>query len=1175
MGSAGIGDNDRLRTVLDVVLKETADLLGQSPDVIDPQRAYLDYGYNSLAALELTSQLGRAFGLELPMTMLFDHPNPDAVARYLVSRIEAPADTTAADETAADSAPADDDPIVIVGVACRYPGGVDSPAALWRLVEERRDAISEFPTDRGWPLAELYHPDPDHPGTTYSKSGGFITGATDFDADFFGISPREALAMDPQQRLLLEGAWEVFEDAGIDPAALRSTPTGVFAGVSGVDYSYVARAGGTGLQGYWGIGTLPAVASGRVAYTFGFEGPALTVDTACSSSLVATHLAMQSLRRGESSLAVAAGVTVLATPEVFVEFSRQRALSPGGRCRSFASAADGTGWAEGMGVLLLERLSDARRNGRRVYGVLRGSAVNQDGASNGMTAPNGPSQERVIRAALADAGLSSADVDAVEGHGTATVLGDPIEAQALLATYGQDRVAGRPLWLGSLKSNIGHTQAAAGVGGVIKMVMAMGAQSLPATLHVDEPTSKVDWSSGAVELLREAREWPRDGSRPRRAGVSSFGASGTNAHVIVEEPPLESPVEAAASEDGPGGPAVWVLSGKMPSGLSAQARRLREWLGARPELDPLDIGYSLATGRAQLSHRAVIVGNDRTELLAGLDQIAEGDPGPRVRLSSRARTGSIAFVVPAPDRQSMHLAHELLAGAPVFAARMGECADALAPHVEWNLLDVLNGAPGAPAVFDEGVFGPAFFAVQVSLAALWDSYGVKADGVVAQPGGELAASVITGHRTLEEAARIVAGASTADTSAAPARQDGAPETGTLRDGIREKAEHDFRAFIEISPQPTLADEVATAIGAAGGDPAEFLITRPVDDETDGLAAFLLMLAQAHVGGVRVDWAPAFADRAARTVELPTYPFQRQRYWLGEKPEKQAAAAAPAQPAAGEERRSGTFTVMLRRAHVENAIGEAVPVLAAASRFRPSFSSTAELSGSPRSVLAADGSASPAVICVPSFLAGSGPHQFARLAVEFSPRMRTSALVLPGFGKSSPLPVSWDLVVEAMAEATLEAAAGERFFLVGHSVGGLMAQAIAERLQRTGREAEGVVMIDTYDIDDRGEREALFDWAMNEILDRDPTGIVVNDDNLLAMGAYLRLYDQWSPISIKAPTLAVRAAGAGATLNAPIDPTWKAADFGESVLADHFSILEDKAATTARVLGEWFARTSHS
>ncbi|MEU4997064.1 type I polyketide synthase [Streptomyces sp. NPDC021622] len=766
MGSAGIGDNDHLRTVLDVVLKETADLLGQSPDVIDPQRAYLDYGYNSLAALELTSQLGRAFGLELPMTMLFDHPNPDAVARYLVSRIEVPADTTAADENVADAAPAEDapagdqapaedDPIVIVGVACRYPGGVDSPAALWRLVEERRDAISEFPTDRGWPLAELYHPDPDHPGTTYSKSGGFITGATEFDADFFGISPREALAMDPQQRLLLEGAWEVFEDAGIDPASLRATPTGVFAGVSGVDYSYVARSGGSSLQGYWGIGTLPAVASGRVAYTFGFEGPALTVDTACSSSLVATHLAMQSLRRGESSLALVAGVTVASTPTVYQEFSRQRALSADGRCRSFASAADGTGFSDGLGVMLLERLSDARRSGHRVYAVLRGSAVNQDGASNGMTAPNGPSQERVIRAALADAGLSPADVDAVEGHGTATVLGDPIEAQALLATYGQDRSADRPLWLGSLKSNIGHSQAAAGVGGIIKMVMAMGAQSLPATLHVDEPTSKVDWSSGAVELLREAREWPRDASRLRRAGVSSFGASGTNAHVIVEEPPLQAdaPLEP---ESGAGAPAVWVLSGKMPSGLTAQARRLRKWVAARPELDPVDIGYSLATDRAAFSHRAVLIGNDHTELLTQLAQIEHPAPGQDTAPGATARPGRVAFVFPGQGSQWAGMAVELLSTAPVFAERMAECAEALAPHVDWNLIDVLKGEPDAPTLERVDVVQPALFAVMVSLAALWRSYGVEPEAVVGHSQGEIAAACVAGGLTLEDAARIVA-----------------------------------------------------------------------------------------------------------------------------------------------------------------------------------------------------------------------------------------------------------------------------------------------------------------------------------------------------------------------------------------------------------------------------------
>ncbi|MEU8828448.1 type I polyketide synthase [Streptomyces sp. NPDC048636] len=746
--------DERLRIVLDVVVRETAALLGQPPHAIDPRRPYLDYGYNSLAAVALTEELSSLCGLELPLTMLFDQPNPYAVARYLLSRMGlTDGDTTEPEAPPEGEACGADDPIAVVGVACRYPGGVGSPEELWRLVDEGRDAITGFPADRGWPLDELYHPDPDHPGTAYATSGGFVHAATEFDAEFFGISPREALAMDPQQRLLLEGVWEVFEDAGIDPGTLRSSRTGVFAGVSGVDYSYVARSGGTGLQGYWGIGTLPAVASGRVAYTFGFEGPALTVDTACSSSLVATHLAMRSLRHGECSMAVVGGVTVAATPTVYLEFSRQRALSPDGRCRSFAEEADGTGFSDGLGVLLLERLSDARRLGHRVRAVLRGSAVNQDGASNGMTAPNGPSQERVIRAALADAGLSVAEVDVVEGHGTATVLGDPIEAQALLATYGQGRAVGRPLWLGSLKSNIGHTQAAAGVGGLIKMIMAMRAETLPATLYADEPTSRVDWSSGAVELLTAARPWPR-GEVPRRAGVSSFGASGTNAHLIVEEPPAEQPAPTGPPPPA-GTPTVWVLSGKQRAGLSAQARSLRARLLAEPGLDPVDVGYSLASTRAALSHRAVVVGHGRDDLLTGLDRIAHPDPGQETPGVS-ARPGRVVFVFPGQGSQWTGMAVELLASSPVFAERMRECAEALEPYTGWWLLDVLNGAPDAPSLDRVDVVQPALFAMMVSLAALWRSYGVRPDAVVGHSQGEIAAACVAGALTLDDAARVVA-----------------------------------------------------------------------------------------------------------------------------------------------------------------------------------------------------------------------------------------------------------------------------------------------------------------------------------------------------------------------------------------------------------------------------------
>ncbi|TDD48814.1 acyltransferase domain-containing protein [Saccharopolyspora elongata] len=663
------------------------------------------------------------------------------------------------------SAAAVPEPIAIVGMGCRFPGGVASPAQLWELVAAGRDAISGFPADRGWNLDALYHPDPEHRGTSYVREGGFLHDAAEFDAAFFGISPREVPAIDPQQRLLLETSWEALEHAGIDPLSLDGSPTGVFTGVMYQDYgSRLAPLIPAEFEGYVGHGSAGSVASGRVSYTLGLEGPAVTVDTACSSSLVAIHLACQSLRAGESTLALAGGATLMATPTMFVEFSRQRALSPDGRCKPFAAAADGTSWAEGVGVVVLERLSDAQRNGHPVLAVIRGSAVNQDGASNGLTAPNGSSQQRVILKALAAAGLGPADVDAVEAHGTGTSLGDPIEAQALLATYGKHRTAERPLWLGSLKSNVGHTQAAAGVGGVIKMVQALRHGELPASLHAEALSPHVDWSSGALALLTESRPWP-DVDRPRRAAVSSFGVSGTNSHLVLELPTRDTEstqdssraeivVVDRASRAGDD-PVPWVISGKTPEALEASAGRLHEHLSASEDWTPGDVGAALSK-RSGFAHRVVLLGKDRHDLLQHLRDLAGGAEASGIirRTQPPAHdTDGIVMVFPGQGGQWAGMGRQLLDTNPVFAAAMAECDQALSAYQDWSVTDLLrNGSP----LDRVDIVQPALFAVMVSLTRVWRALGVQPAAVVGHSQGEIAAAHIAGALDLDQAARVVA-----------------------------------------------------------------------------------------------------------------------------------------------------------------------------------------------------------------------------------------------------------------------------------------------------------------------------------------------------------------------------------------------------------------------------------
>ncbi|HEX8864134.1 MAG TPA: type I polyketide synthase, partial [Lentzea sp.] len=724
-----LGAVERLDALLDLIRAQVSAVLAL--ENFDAGRAFRDLGFDSLTAVDLRNRLTAVTGLRLPATLVFDYPTAHVLATFLRDELFGAEDVVVATRTVSD-----DDPIVVVGMACRFPGGVSTPEDLWQLVLDGTDAISEFPSDRGWDLDSLFSGN--DIGTSATRLGGFLHDAGEFDPAFFGMSPREALATDSQQRLLLETAWEAFERAGIDPVSLRGSDTGVFAGVMYNDYAQLL---GGEFEGHHGTGSSPSVASGRVSYVLGLEGPAVTIDTACSSSLVAMHLAVQSLRTGESSLALAGGVAVMSTPATFIEISRQRGVSSDGRCKAFSEGADGTGFSEGAGLLVLERQSDAVRHGHNILAVLRGSAVNQDGASNGLTAPNGPSQQRVIRAALASAGLSPADVDAVEAHGTGTSLGDPIEAQALLAVYGQERA--EPLYLGSIKSNIGHTQSAAGVAGVIKMIMALRHGVLPQTLHVSAPSSHIEWDAGAVELLTSSRDWPAL-DRPRRAGVSSFGISGTNAHVILEAPELSDLPEmmgmGGGSPQGAGQSGSILQAGAVPLAVSAKsAEALRaqvERIKALTEsgVPANDIGFSLAA-RSRFDQRAVIIGDEVVE-----GAVLEAGPGP-------------VFVFPGQGSQWHGMAVKLLDEDETFARWMAEADRAIEQHVGWSVIDTLRG--DAELLERIEILQPALFAIMISLAQTWRANGVEPAAVVGHSQGEIAAAYIAGALSLDQAAAIV------------------------------------------------------------------------------------------------------------------------------------------------------------------------------------------------------------------------------------------------------------------------------------------------------------------------------------------------------------------------------------------------------------------------------------
>ncbi|WP_051836736.1 type I polyketide synthase [Streptomyces sp. NRRL WC-3742] len=1353
-------------------------------------------GVDSLGAVRLALALARSSRLALATTVVFDHPTPEALARHLAAFATAHRDETPGDRPAATTAVALeaarsratgvgdlDDPIAIVGIGCRFPGGATTPEDLWQLLVDGADTAGPFPTDRGWDLERLRHPQPSRPGRSSTHLGHFLTGAGEFDAAFFDISPREALAMDPQQRLLLETGWEALERAGLDPTTLRGSDTGVFVGQMAGDYAPRITEAPELFDGLLLTGNAASVAAGRISYTLGLNGPALTVDTACSSSLVAVHLAAQSLRRGECSLALAAGATVMASPASFVDFSRQGALAPDGRCKAFAATADGTAWGEGVAVLVLERLSRARRNGHPVRAVLAASAVNQDGASNGLTAPNGLAQQQLIRRALADARLEPGQIDVIEAHGTGTPLGDRIEAEALDAVFGPGRDPARALRLGSVKANIGHTQAAAGMAGVIKTVLALRHGQLPRTPHTHTLHPFGGNHGGALRLLPQSEPWPPS-QRVRRAGVSAFGIGGTNAHVILEEAPRPQtePLTSAACEstgsDRACGPALigeqptpWVLSARSAPALRELAARLVP-LATGPESP--GAARALATTRAAFEHRAVVIAREPAEAAAGLRSLADGTLSADAVTGLARPAGRTVFVFPGQGAQWQGMAADLLAESDVFADAMAACDEALAPHVDWSVRAVLRGAARQPGLEQVEVAQTCLFAVMVALAELWAHHGVRPHAVVGHSQGEIAAAHVCGALTLDEAARVVAqrakavGALSGGRMAAVALPRGEldhhlarypgqvwlaadngprstvvsgtadavtqlvaeldrrtvrasllavdyashcpamePAEAHLTNGLSElrprSAEVPFystltpgpldttaltarywyrnlrhpvefgatirallsagcRDFIEISPHPVLTHAILETAEQTGR-PATAVGTLRRGE--GGLRRFLLSAAQAYTHGAPLSWPTLFAGPQAQHTDLPTYPFQRERYWLTtpssprRRPMDSAVqeADAPARPDEADllalvreqaaivlGHRDGTsiepdeafaalgttsLTAVELRTRLAGLLHLSLPaavvldhrtpralaahlrslrqdtdgrngapeapgteplhtldalylhacrtgqgtvaaeLIGAAAKLRPTFTAAHADDHASEVTRLAPAAARPALFCFPSLLPTSGAHEYTSLAGALRGVREVQVLAQPGVESGRLLPADLDALAGAHVAALRRHAGSGQFLLCGHSSGGLVAHAVAARLEGLGRPALGLVLLDTPWPDDT-LLHRLLPRALEHTAAQALAVSGIGADRLTAAGAYLRLLAGRQPAPVTTPTLLLRAQDPTESLagNGPTATPWQLPHTLIDVPGDHFTMLTHHAPALAEAIGSW-------